>query len=210
MRYENKLDEYERSEYVVASSRKKEIVDWHHKNAIFYLFLLSHHRRHLRRQNKQTKKFPSVCLSVCLSVWMYVRTWTFHVDTITFEGVSGSKQNLVGVFHVWNVGLVLKFKVISWSWSWSWSWFWTEFWFSQKLCGATPNFLDIFSIWRITFSNEFHSKILILILKKKIIYYTIQKSITKWYPDPDRNLTESKNWLKLIDWKEFKSVISFL
>ena len=113
----------------------------------------------LRRQNKRKK------ISVCLSVWMYVRTWTFRVDTITFEGVSGSKQNLVDVFHVWNVGLVLKSKVISWSWSWSW--FWTEFWFSQKLCGATPNFLDIFSIWRITFSNEFHSEILILILKKK-------------------------------------------
>ena len=118
------------------------------------------------------KKFPSVCLSVCLDVWMYVRTWTFHVDTITFEGVRGSKQNLVSVFHVWNVGLVLKSKVISWSWSWSW--FWTEFWFSQKLCGATQNFLDIFSIWIITFSNEFHSEILILhmililILKKKI------------------------------------------
>ena len=27
------------------------------------------------------KKFPSVCLSDR----MYVRTWTFHVDTITFE-----------------------------------------------------------------------------------------------------------------------------
>ena len=38
--------------------------------------------------------------SVRLSVWMYVRTWTFHVDTITFDGVSGSKQNLVGVFYV--------------------------------------------------------------------------------------------------------------
>ena len=25
---------------------------------------------------------------------MYVRTWTFHVDTINFEGVRGSKQNL--------------------------------------------------------------------------------------------------------------------
>ena len=38
---------------------------------------------------------------------------------------------------------------------------------------------------------------------------TIQKSITEWYPDadPDRNLTESKNWLKLIDWKQFKSVM---
>ena len=40
------------------------------------------------------------CPSICLSVWMYVRTSTFHVDTITFEGVSGSKQNLVGVFYV--------------------------------------------------------------------------------------------------------------
>ena len=114
------------------------------------------------------KKFR---LSVCLDVWMYVRTWTFRVDTITFEGVSGSKQNLVGVFHVWNVGLVLKSKVISWSRSWSW--FWTEFGFSQKLCGATPNLVDIFSMWRITFSNEFHSEILILhiililILQKK-------------------------------------------
>ena len=69
----------------------------------------------LRRRNKPKKIF--ICLSVCLDVWMYVRTWTFHVDTITFEGVSGSKQNLVGVFYLWNVGLVLKSKVISWSWS---------------------------------------------------------------------------------------------
>ena len=129
------------------------------------------------------KKFPSVglsvCLSGCLDVWMYVRTWTFHVDTITFEGVSGSKQNLVGVFHVWNVGLALKSKVISWSWSWSW--FWTEFWFSQKLCGATPNLVDSFSIWRITFFNKFHSEILILhtililILKKKKIWIKFAK-----------------------------------
>ena len=84
----------------------------------------------LRRQKKQ-KKFPSVCLS-------------FHVDTETFEGISGSKQNLLGVFYVWNVGLELKSEVISWSWFWPW--FWTEFWFSQKLCGATPNLVDIFSI----------------------------------------------------------------
>ena len=96
-------------------------------------------------------------------------TWTFAVDTITFEGVGGSKQNLVGVFYVWNVGRVLKFKVKSWSWSWSWSW--TEFLFSQKLCGGTPNLVGIFSIWRITFSNALLSEILILvmilILKKK-------------------------------------------
>ena len=42
----------------------------------------------------------SVRLSVCLSAYLAVRTWTFHVDTITFEGVSGYKQNLVGVFYV--------------------------------------------------------------------------------------------------------------
>ena len=49
-------------------------------------------------EDKTSKKNvrPSVCLYVCL----YVRTWTFHVDTITFEGVSESKQNLVGVFYV--------------------------------------------------------------------------------------------------------------
>ena len=49
------------------------------------------------------------------------------MDTITLEGLSGSKQNLVGVFYVSNVGLVLKYKVKSWSWSW------TGFWFSLKL-----------------------------------------------------------------------------
>ena len=86
-------------------------------------------------EDKRSKKN-----SVCLSVWLAGCTWTFAVDTITFEGVSGSKQNLVGVFYVWNVGLILKSKVTSWSWSW------TEFWFSQKLCGATLNSVGIFSI----------------------------------------------------------------
>ena len=38
--------------------------------------------------------------SVCLSVRTYVRTWILAVDTITFEGVSESKQNLVGVYYV--------------------------------------------------------------------------------------------------------------
>ena len=43
-------------------------------------------------EDKTSKqKIPSVCLSGC--------TWTFDVDTITFEGVSGSKQNLVGVLY---------------------------------------------------------------------------------------------------------------
>ena len=73
----------------------------------------------LERQNTQKN---SVCLSGCLSGCLAVRTWTFAVDTITFEGVSGSKKNLVGVFYVWNVGLVLKYKVKSLSWSWSLSW----------------------------------------------------------------------------------------
>ena len=133
------------------------------------LLLTNVHDLYFLEDKTSQKKFSSLCPSVCLSVWMYARTWTFHVDTIIFESVSGSKQNLVRVFYVWNVGLVLKSKVISWSWSWSW--FWTEFWCSQKLCGATPNLVDIFSIQRITFSNEFHSEILILlmilILKKK-------------------------------------------
>ena len=102
------------------------------------LLLKNFYDYYILEDQTSQKKFPSVWMSV----WMYVRTWTFHVDTITFEGVSGSKQNLVGVFYVWNVGLVLKSKVISWSWSWSL----TEFWFSQKLCGATPNLVDIFSI----------------------------------------------------------------
>ena len=38
--------------------------------------------------------------SVCLSVWLSVRTWILVVCTITSEGVSESKPNLVGVFYV--------------------------------------------------------------------------------------------------------------
>ena len=56
------------------------------------LLLTNVHYLYVLEYKTSQKKFPSV--------WMYVRTWTFHVDTITFEGVSGSKQNLVGVFHV--------------------------------------------------------------------------------------------------------------
>ena len=47
-------------------------------------------------QNKQ-KKFRQ---SVCLAVRTYVRTWILAVDTMTFKGVSGSEQNLVGVLYV--------------------------------------------------------------------------------------------------------------
>ena len=57
----------------------------------------------------------------------------------------------------------------------------------KKVCRTKLNFMSIINIWNIT----------------------IQKSITKWYPDPDpdRISTESENWLKLIDWKLSKSII---
>ena len=118
----------------------------------------------LKRRNKP-KKIPSLRLFVCLSVCLGVRMWSFAVETITFEGVSGSKENLVGVFYVWNLGLVLKSKVKSWSWSWSW----TGFWFYQKLCGTIPNSVGIFRTQSITFVIDFDSEILILILKKKFL-----------------------------------------
>ena len=51
----------------------------------------------LRRQYMQ-KQIPSVCLSVWLSG---VRTWILAVDTITFEGVSGFKQNLVSMYEIY-------------------------------------------------------------------------------------------------------------
>ena len=35
-----------------------------------------------------------------LSGYLAVRTWILAVGKITFEGFSGSKQNLVGVFYV--------------------------------------------------------------------------------------------------------------
>ena len=60
------------------------------------LFLLNVHVLYMLKDKRSKKKFPAVCLYV----WLYVRTWTFHVDTITFEGVSGSKQTLVGVFYL--------------------------------------------------------------------------------------------------------------
>ena len=140
--------------YCNRMSEKKNLSFWW-----MFMFCMS-------QKTKQAKqKKNSVCLSVC--------TWTFAEDTITFEGVSGSKQNMVGVFYVWNVGLVLKSKVKSWSWSWR------EFWFSQKLCGATPNFVDIFSKYRIAFSNEFHSEILILVMILILILKKIWKKFAE-------------------------------
>ena len=51
---------------------------------------------------------------------------------------------------------------------------------SEKSLRNKINFMSIINIWIIT----------------------IEKSITKWYPDPgpDRNSSESEIWLKLIDW----------
>ena len=122
------------------------------KNA---LLLMNVHVLDFLEDKTRKKNFhPSVCLAV--------RTWILAVDTIIFEEVSGSKQNLIGVFYVWNVGLVLKSKLKSWSWSWSWSW--TGFWFKKKLCGATLNFAGIFKTQSITFVIDFYSEILILIL----------------------------------------------
>ena len=120
-------------------------------------------------EKKKFSPFDKCSCFVCLrrqnslSVLLSSRTWTFDVDKITFKGVSGSKQNLVGVFYVWNVSLVLKSKVKLWSWTWSWSW--TEFWFFQKRCGATPNLVDISNIWRITFPILILN--LVMILKEK-------------------------------------------
>ena len=51
------------------------------------------HVLYVLEDKTRTKNFR---LSVCLAV----RTWTFDVDTITFEGVSGSKQNLVSFVYV--------------------------------------------------------------------------------------------------------------
>ena len=112
-------------------------------------------------EHKTSKK--NFRLSVWLSVCPSACTRTIAVDTITFEGVSGFKQNLLGVFYVWNVGLVLKSKVTSWSWSWSW----TGFWFWQKLCGTIPNLVGIIRTQSITIKNDFDIEILILIVKKK-------------------------------------------
>ena len=98
-------------------SKKKILSFWW----MFMFYVLEH-------KTSKTNFRLSDCLPICLSVCLSGCTWTFAVDTITFEGVSGSKQNLVGVFYVWNVGLVLKSKVKSWSWSWSWSWKWFWFW----------------------------------------------------------------------------------
>ena len=72
------------------------------KNCLIALITFSSHTEYVKKKNSllltnvhdlyvledktSHKIFPSVCLCVCLSicldVWMYVRTWTFHVDTI--------------------------------------------------------------------------------------------------------------------------------
>ena len=110
------------------------------------------------------KQFPSVCLSGCLDVRTYVDFSCGHNNfrrsyriQKKFGGCRLCMKCRSGIEIQSNI-MILTLTLIS-----------------QKLCGATPNLVDIFSIWRITFSNEFHSEILILhmilirILKKKKI-----------------------------------------
>ena len=59
------------------------------------LLLMNVHVLYILKYKRSEK---NVRLSVCLSGCTYVRG--LHVDTVTFEGVSESKQNLVGVFYV--------------------------------------------------------------------------------------------------------------
>ena len=67
--------------YGVCKKRKYCIRMSKQKNS---LLLTNVHVFYVLEDKTSTKNFPSVCLSGCLAV----RTWTFHVDTITFEGVS--------------------------------------------------------------------------------------------------------------------------
>ena len=152
-------------------------------------------------KTKRAKK--NFRLSVCLDVWMYVRAWTFHVDTITFEGVSGSKQNWVGVLYVWNVGLVLKSKVISWSWSW----FWTEFWFSQKL--SPMNFIvkSWSSSWSWSWSEKKNSE---KSLRNKTKFHEYHSHIKHNYIKINYQMISwSWSWSKF-DWIEELTQIDWL
>ena len=146
------------------------------------------------------------------------------MDTITFERVSGSEQNLVGVFYVWNVGLVLKCKVKSWSWSWSSSWtgFWLKknfverhqiLWVRLKQKALLLLLISLVESWSWSWKKNKSEKI----LWNKTEFHERHQHVKhnfwindyqKLYPDPDRNLTESKNRLKLIDWKLLKSIIT--
>ena len=66
------------------------------------------HELYVLEHKIRKKKFR---LSICLSVCTLGDLQKFSGCTITFEEVSASKQNLVGVFYVKNVALVLKSKV---------------------------------------------------------------------------------------------------
>ena len=54
------------------------------------------HVLYVLERKTSTKKFPYVYLSVRLSAGR----WVLSVETITFEEVTGFKQNLVGVLYV--------------------------------------------------------------------------------------------------------------
>ena len=66
------------------------------------------HALYVLEHETSSRKFH---LAVWLSGCLAVRTWILAVDTITFKGVSGYKQHLMGVFYIWNVGVVVKSKV---------------------------------------------------------------------------------------------------
>ena len=92
------------TEYV---KRESIVIAWVKKKNS--LLLTNVHDLYVLEDKTSQKKCPSVCLSVR----MYVRTWTLHVDTITFEGVSGSKQNLVGVYWcVCRSGIEIQSNII--------------------------------------------------------------------------------------------------
>ena len=86
---------------------------------------------------------PSVCLAVCLSgclsVCLYVDFYCRHNN---FRRSYRIETKFGGCLLCIKCGSGIKIQSKSWSWSRSWR----EFWFSQKLCGATPNLVDIFSI----------------------------------------------------------------
>ena len=129
--------------------------------------------------------------------------------------------NVRSKHYKWNIAAILYHCNIAVIWELSSSFIcssWTGFWFWNKLCETTPNSVGIFKTQSVTFVIDFASGILILILKKKsekilwtktefhehhqrVKHNFIINDYEKLYPDPDRdrNLTESKNGLKLID-----------
>ena len=79
------------TEYV---KRETIVIAWLTKNK--FLLSMNVHVSYVLEHETSKKSFPSVCLYVRTSG----RLQNLFGCTITFEGVSASKQNLVGVFYV--------------------------------------------------------------------------------------------------------------